>query len=89
MNNLSKKQSSQLESIQKRAIRIIYRVTQHVLYKTDVPNKQKVSLHQFWINLHAYIISSRSNVTTLLLPGCVRRSNSQCHWPKQIHFNRL
>ena len=55
----------------------------------DVPNKQKSSLHQFWTNIHAYIISSRSNVTTLLLPGCFRRSNSQCHSPGQINSNHL
>jgi len=59
--NLSKKQSSQLESIQKRAIRIIHQVTRHMpydsllagwlvilnTYKTDTPNKQKASSHQF------------------------------------------
>jgi len=37
-------------------------------------------------NLHAYIISSRRNVTTLLLPGCVRRSNSLCYSPQQIEL---
>jgi len=47
--------------------------------KTEVLNKQNVSLHQFWTNLYAYTISSRSNVTTLLLSCCVRRSNSQCY----------
>jgi len=35
--------------------------------KTDAPNKQKVSPHQFWTNLHAYIISSHSNMMMLLL----------------------
>jgi len=50
-------------------------------YNTDVPNKKKIYLHHFWTNLHAYIISCRSKVTTVLLPGFVRRSNSQCHSP--------
>ena len=54
-HNLSKKQSSQLESIQKTAIRILYQETRHMLYlitvtlhpyTTDAPNKQKVSSHQ-------------------------------------------
>ena len=97
-HNLSKKQSSQLESIQKTAIRILYQETRHMLYlitvtlhpyKTDAPNKQKVSSHQFWTNLHAYIISSRSKVTMLLLLGCVCHSNFLCCSPGQRNFNRL
>jgi len=58
-------------------------------YKSDVPNKQKVSLHQFWTNLHACIISPRNNMTTLLLLACVRRSNFQCHLQGQINLTRL
>ena len=81
-HNLSNKQSNQLESIQKRAIRIIYQQARHMPYDsllycsniTDAPNKQKVSSHQFWTNLYAYNISSRSNVTMLLLLGCVQIS---------------
>jgi len=74
-HNLSEKQSSQLESIQKRAIRKTYQeMSRHMLYiitvslhsyKTDALNKQQVSSHQFWTNLYAYIISSRRNVTRL------------------------
>jgi len=36
-----------------------------------------------------HLISSRSNVTTLLLPGCVWRSNFQCHSPRKIDFYHL
>ena len=45
------------------------------VYHINAPKKQKVSSHQSWTNLHVYIISSRSNVTMLLLLGCVQHSN--------------
>jgi len=57
-------------------------------YKTDAPNKQKVSSHQFRTNLHAYVTSSHSNMTMLLLLGCVRRSNSLGSSSGQINLNR-
>jgi len=58
-------------------------------YKADAPNKQTVSSHQFWTNTQAYITSSRSNVTTSLLLGCIRRPNSLCRLSGQINFNRF
>jgi len=97
-HNLSKKQSSQLESIQKRAIRIIHQATRQMpydnllyitvilhRYKTDDPNKQKAFSHQFWTKRDAYITSSRSNLTILSPLGCVRLPNSLCRSSGQIN----
>ena len=39
------------------------------------------------LDLHAYSISSHSNVTMLLLLGCVRHSNFLCHSSEQVTFN--
>ena len=44
-------------------------------YKTDAPNKQKISSYQFWTNLHAYIISfwqQREDVVTSRLRSAFR-----------------
>ena len=76
------------------AIRIISQETQNYFITVTSPpykpgalnNRQNVSSHQLWTNLHSYITSSRSNAMMLLL-GWARRLNFLCRLLEQASSN--
>ena len=101
-HNVFKNQSRQLESIQKRAIRIIYQETRHMPYHslryiyhsniTSVQDRRSQQAKSFFISIldqSSCLHHLPQNVMMLLLLGCVRRSNFLCRSSEQIDFNRF